>query len=48
MTKEQLIDAQNDGVFPYDEPQEGDEGYISQETKDRVELDLAEAKEKQI
>jgi hypothetical protein len=44
MTKEQLIDAQNDATFPNDEPQEGDEGYVAPETKDQVELDLVEEK----
>ena len=36
MNRDQLIDAQNDGTFPYDEPQEGDEGHIPNENPSKT------------
>jgi len=31
MNRDQLIDAQNSGTYPFDEPQEGDEGFKQKE-----------------
>ena len=50
MTKDELIDSQNDATYPFDEPQEGDEGYgaTATETSEIKVTDISEKTKDQI